>query len=365
MTNNLFKLIPVLCIVFTIIFTSCEKESLLNSTKIESLAPNDSDLKSTHLISDFISQEEILNENYFNNEPLLRVEFDKVSEAEDKNFSLKDKGRQIQIPDNNFEQALIDLGVDGVLDDLVYYNNIKNITELYIVNRGISNLEGIEYFKKLNYINCSQNNIKHLDFSKNEELEELNCRTNVLETLNISKNENLKYLRVGGIPGWINVLEELDVTKNENLEELYCFFNQLKTLDISKNKKLTKLYCRDNQLSQLNLSQNNALTVLTCSFNNIQSLDVSNNPALVEFYPYFNPITKLDLSQNTELQRIWVNNCNLESLNVKNGTNTKIFDFRAFENPNLECIQVDEVDFSNDNWFDIDAAAYFSVDCGY
>ena len=34
------------------------------------------------------------------------------------------------VPDDNFEQALIDLGFDDVLDDSVLVNNIKNVSEL-------------------------------------------------------------------------------------------------------------------------------------------------------------------------------------------------------------------------------------------
>jgi len=56
----------------------------------------------------------------------------------------------------------------------------------------------------------------------------------------------------------------------------------------------------------------------------------------------------------------------LSSLNIKNGNNTGITDFEARINPNLSCIQVDNVAYSNANWSsNIDNAAYFSQDCGY
>ena len=36
---------------------------------------------------------------------------------------------------------------------------------------------------------------------------------------------------------------------------------------------------------------------------------------------------------------------------------------RATNNPNLSCINVDDFQYSYNNWFDIDAQMYFSEDC--
>ncbi|TCP23701.1 hypothetical protein EV195_108174 [Tenacibaculum skagerrakense] len=53
------------------------------------------------------------------------------------------------VPDDNFEQALIDLGYDNVLDDYVLTSNITNVTSLQISNKGIQDLTGIESFTSL------------------------------------------------------------------------------------------------------------------------------------------------------------------------------------------------------------------------
>ena len=42
------------------------------------------------------------------------------------------------VPDNNFEQALIDLNYDNTLDDSVLTANISGVTSLDINNEGIS-----------------------------------------------------------------------------------------------------------------------------------------------------------------------------------------------------------------------------------
>ncbi|MCK5028249.1 MAG: hypothetical protein KAR57_01355, partial [Bacteroidales bacterium] len=68
------------------------------------------------------------------------------------------------IPDDNFEQALIDLGFDsGALDDSVTTANISVITELNIDNKSISSLIGIEDFTALTYLNCYSNQLTSLD----------------------------------------------------------------------------------------------------------------------------------------------------------------------------------------------------------
>lgn len=53
------------------------------------------------------------------------------------------------VPDDNFEQALIDLGLDDVLDDYVLISNISGVIYFDIRNKNISDLTGLEDFKSL------------------------------------------------------------------------------------------------------------------------------------------------------------------------------------------------------------------------
>jgi hypothetical protein len=56
-------------------------------------------------------------------------------------------------------------------------------------------------------------------------------------------------------------------------------------------------------------------------------------------------------------------NTQLSCLNVANGNNTNFNFFSALDNPNLSCIEVDDVAWSNANWADIDPQTTFSEDC--
>ena len=61
------------------------------------------------------------------------------------------------VPDNNFEQALIDLGYDDAIDDYVNTENISDVTTLYVDSLSISDLTGIEGFTALTTLDCGSN----------------------------------------------------------------------------------------------------------------------------------------------------------------------------------------------------------------
>ena len=69
------------------------------------------------------------------------------------------------------------------------------ITSIDVNNKGISNLQGIEYFTGLTKLDCGSNKLTELNVSKNTALTELRCQDNQLTTLDLSKNTKLNYLR--------------------------------------------------------------------------------------------------------------------------------------------------------------------------
>ena len=70
---------------------------------------------------------------------------------------------QTYVPDDNFEQALIDLGYDDVIDDYVLTANISGVTSLDVGEKEISDLTGVEGFTALTYLYCDQNQLTSLD----------------------------------------------------------------------------------------------------------------------------------------------------------------------------------------------------------
>ena len=156
---------------------------------------------------------------------------------------------------------------------------------------------------------------------------------------------------------------------------LDCEGNQLTSLDASGCTALTDLGCEGNQLTSLDVSTCTALTYLHCYNNQLTSLDVSSCTAIGALYCYDNQLTSLDVSACTALAFLYCHNNQLTSLDVKNGNNINmpvVFDplfgdipaFLAYNNPNLSCIEVDNVAWSQENWANnIDSTAYFSLNC--
>ena len=122
------------------------------------------------------------------------------------------------VPDDNFEQALIDLGYDtGVPNDSVLTATISAIDILTITSKSISDLTGIEAFSALTVLYCDSNNLDTLIFDSNTSLDTLLCNNNNLDTLGISTNASLTYLNCGN-----NNLNNLDVSACVSLAYLFC-----------------------------------------------------------------------------------------------------------------------------------------------
>ncbi len=98
-------------------------------------------------------------------------------------------GQKTFIPDDAFEQALINLDLDIVFDDSVNTSAIDTVQSLYITNEGISDLTGIEDFIALRDLFCYDNQLQSLDLSNNANLFEVNCNNNQLISLSV-KNGN-------------------------------------------------------------------------------------------------------------------------------------------------------------------------------
>jgi hypothetical protein len=128
---------------------------------------------------------------------------------------------------------------------------------------------------------------------------------------------------------------------------------------------LNALYCGGNQLTILDVSQNTFLNELSCGDNNLTSLDVSNN--IGYFSCANNQLTSLDVSNNIDLGHFSCANNQLTSLDVRNGNNSNILTFEVTNNPNLTCVNVDNVAWSTANWTvaygNIDPQNYFSNNC--
>lgn len=205
----------------------------------------------------------------------------------------------VTIPDDNFLNALIELGVDTNGDGIISPAEAEVITFLDVRGYSISDMTGIEAFVYLDTLYCASNQLTTLDVSNNTALTELHCWGNQLTSLNVSTNTALKYLYCSE-----NQLTNLDVSNNTALDRLYCRSNQLTNLDVSNNILLLDLRCEGNQLTSLDVSNNIALTILWCSGIQLSTLDLSNNTALGTDVIFC--CTPLDISDIPSLYQVCV-----------------------------------------------------------
>ena len=160
---------------------------------------------------------------------------------------------QTYVPDDNFENELLEQGYDAVLDDSVTTANIDTVKNLNLSSLNISDLTGIEDFISLTWLDCEQNNLTTLDLSQNTALNYLDIDANALKTLDLSSNTALTFF------------EGAD--------------NQLTSLDLSLNVALTEFYCENNQLTSLDFKNGNNTLVedFACTNNpNLTCIDVDN-----------------------------------------------------------------------------------------
>src|SRR5690554_3490387 len=226
--------------------------------------------------------------------------------------------QNVYIPDPMFKTILLgntQINTNG--DNEIQLSEAQAYTgAIYCYNTGITDLTGIEAFPNIIMLNCGNNQ-----------------------------------------------LTSLDVTNNTALKRLHCGINQLTVLDLSNNTVLEELYCYNNLLASLDVSNNSDLEILSCFYNQLTVLDVDNNTALTGLWCDSNNLTALSINNLTNLIYLNCSDNQLVSLNVQNGNNINFLDFNASGNPDLLCIQVDDVTWSTENWTSISTASSFSEDC--
>ncbi len=242
-------------------------------------------------------------------------------------------------------------GITGVLD----LSNKLNLRELDCTGNEITALD-ISNSTDLEILNCEANDITALNISNNLNLEYINCYANDIEALDVSNHVNIKVLNCTNNYG----IDELNLSNSLGLEELSCGGNDIVALDLSNNTQLKRLYCAWNELTLLDLTENILLEDLRCSHNYFTELDLSNAPYLKKIIFDNSWITNLDLSNNPNLEYVRYNNSEISNtLNIANGNNTIIAYFNVEDSPNLSCVFVDDVSYSEENWTRIDGGSHF------
>lgn len=240
-------------------------------------------------------------------------------------------------PDANFRNYIKTYKAGG--RDVLTVEEQRNVTEIKINNKGVSDLRGVEAFPNLTELDCGNNSIQNLDLRQNPKLEKLICNKNQLTHLDLSKNpkiyhlicswNQLEQLDVSHLKDLVtldcshNNLEQLDVKNSKSLVALNCSSNRLTELDVdvTHNPSLARVECQNNQLTSLILGQNKGLEKLNCAHNQLTQLNLNNMNSLEELKCSNNQLTALDVSSSPDLTKLVLKNNHLTSLNLDNNPN--------------------------------------------
>ena len=221
-----------------------------------------------------------------------------VKDGEIVEISLNDNGEEIiLIKDFDFENILVLLGVDDIVDGSILKSDAEKVTEIdllqndgsrnplyekYMVN--IKSLSGIGGFTSLQKFRLRDaNKIETADFSKNTKLTYLFLVNSNVEQVDLSGCTSLKTIFLDD-----NLISEIDLEKNTLIEFLSLPMNPLKTFpDTSKMTYLEQIWVQ-------RMNQNSSF----------KSIDISKNERLSQFYSAGNPslvCVKISQSQYDEL----------------------------------------------------------------
>lgn len=202
-------------------------------------------------------------------------------------------------PDPAFLQWVGKKDSDG--DGFLSQEELDAVTAMDLRKQGIEQLDGLEYFRNLESLNCSENDLtalvledfpaltsltcnenaslETLDLSGVPALEHLYCFHSALTELDLQDVPALTYLAWGGSP-----LQELDLSNNPELQVLHVLGGDLADADLSHNPKLDMLLWNHTRIETLDLSSQTELTYLNCTDNQLTSLDLSANSKLETLY---------------------------------------------------------------------------------
>jgi hypothetical protein len=191
-------------------------------------------------------------------------------------------GEGAYIPDANFlAYCSNQMGTDGNgwdknVDGKLTLPEAAAVKNLYLTDKGIEDLTGIEWFSGLQLLQCDKNKLTSLDLSQNMALSELYATENQLISITLPDSDKLNTISLGG---WLsrNKLASIDVSQLPNLLHLEISNNEIETIDVTNNPELVELALMGNLISEIDLSKNQELQGLQISYNKLTSLDISNN----------------------------------------------------------------------------------------
>ncbi|MCM1467984.1 MAG: protein phosphatase 1 regulatory subunit 42, partial [Alistipes sp.] len=186
------------------------------------------------------------------------------------------------IPDVNFYNAVLescDVNGDGVLTT----DEVEDLDFLNPNDKGIENIQGIQYFKNLKILLLSDNNISDISALSGMPLTILDLRDNNISDISALSGMPLEHLYLRG-----NNISDISALTGMSLSSLDLGYNNISDLSALTGMSLTSLSLDHNDimdisvlsgmlLEHLNLNGNNISDISALSGMPLNSLESSGN----------------------------------------------------------------------------------------
>lgn len=240
--------------------------------------------------------------------------------------SINDRDLDYVVTDQELESiTFLSCGdMEHTIYDVQGLEKITNLEYFGILYSDISNIDISQNTRLRNIKIVNANNLKHVDFSKNVNLQTINLTYTHLDELNVENCHNLIHLEMGA--GCIDdaTIEELDLSNCQKLQYLSISGNKLKKVDLSQNKYLNFINISSGTLEELILPENSEIDHLAIFNNNIQSLDDIKN------------------FETANITKLYIQGNNIDDFSL------------IYEKDSIEEVVTDEIDEYKDIWEDED-----------
>lgn len=176
--------------------------------------------------------------------------------------------QNLTFKDKNIEKALLenfDTDRSGTINQL----EADRITNLFLVNKGITSTDDLSFFPNATMIVLDDNMIANASVKNLANLQLFSCTGCKISTFSA---ENLKSLASLYLDN--NLIENISFKGLTRLDQLTISLNKLKTIDTSSLKNLKKLNVEHNQITKLDISKNLNLQTLNIGGTKMKESDI-------------------------------------------------------------------------------------------
>lgn len=256
------------------------------------------------------------------------------------------------VPDDVFEQYMVNQGWDDMVNDYVLTDRISGQTHVapHPDNEPVSNVIGLEGFAALEVLDLHlHTDITSVDVSQNAALREVYIYDSSVGTMDVSNNPELRVF-----DAQTGACGSMDFTQNPLMELINMNYTHGTDIYLGTHPYLQYLAFEPegggSYMSSLDLSSCVSLNYLWLrQLPEMTSLDLSSNVNLETLYLDDCGITDLDLSHNSNLTELRLNAIYapspLSTLNLRNGNNASMVGSNKVQLtglPNLQCVVVDD-----------------------